>query len=925
MILKFLRRHSTHFLDSAPSSHPLLPPDALRKKLALQWVLVIPFLVQISAAVGLTGYISLRNGQDAIASLAEDLIGQTKDLVNQHLDSYLSSPHQINQINVNLIQQGVFAARDFDALSQHFWQQAQSYPDVSYIGFGLPNGEYVGAGDWYEIPGIEIDRTFANSTHYTYSSNERGQPTAIIDRWNYYPTEEEWFTETVATGKARWVISFEDVAEGIYVAATANQPIYDTKGNLVGVLGVDLRISDISNFLRQLKPSPSSSIFILEQDGTLLAASEPGAGRVATQSKTENDPSSESNLATPEALEDNAALSQGTAEKETQAGETNPETEEKSGLPGIAASEQPAATETIQLNSPEPGAPTLENGTPPTPVPVLDDAAASSSSPEPSPADIRADQRYNIRDSNNPEIQAIATALYDSDGNQKDNTGQILSVDIEGDRQYLQVTPWQDEMGLDWRIVVMVPESDFTAQIEENTRNTLLLCVLALSVASLLGMVTARWIAQPILQINKAAGAIATGQLDQQVPSSNIRELATLSASFNHMAEQVKRSLSQYAQDNETLEERVKERTQELRQAIEELQQTQAQLVHNEKMSSLGQLVAGIAHELNNPINFIYGNLPYASVYVEQLLALLNQYQTEYPHPSATIQNLTEEVEFYFLQEDLPRLLNSLNVGASRIQEIIRSLRCFSRVDESTLKTADLHEGIESTLMILNSRIKAQPNRGEIKIIRAYGDIPKIDCSPGQLNQVMMNILSNAIDALESAIEKKPSLTPKISIRTYLDQAQRTSGLLVRSSSDQAPDQNQQSDGLSAEQHANTHDLSAEQSCDRHQSSQQLVATSAGEAPPRQARAPEQANCVTIAIADNGSGISDAVRRRIFDPFFTTKPIGKGTGLGLSISYKIITEKHHGILTCNSTPGRGTEFQITLPIHSESEGEFGEG
>ena len=919
MILKLLQRHSRPS-DSVSSSHSLPQPDTLQKKFALQWVLIVPFLVQILVAVGLTSYISIRNGQEAITALAEDLISQTKELVNQHLNDYLASPHQINQINANLIEQGIFSPRDFDALSQHFWQQAQTYSDVGYIGFGLPNGEYVGAGDWYEAPGIEIDRTFADSTHFTYSSNESGRPTAIIDRWNYYPAQEEWFVETAAAAESLWVVAFEDVAEGVYVAATANYPIYDEESNLIGVLGVDLRISDISSSLRRLKPTESSSIFILGQDGTLLAASEPKAGRVATHSNAEPEARSENDLDAAESVAD-AIVKDDATESSSTSGTTALNETINSGAETEEASEQTASDEAldagIRLNTPDPAAqdgsviPSL-----PSTEEYIDGSTEVPSSPsetEPSPADVRAEQRYNIRDSQDPEILAMATALYDADGQMMDSD-QILSVNVEGDRHYLQVMPWQDEVGLDWRVVVMVPESEFTAQIRENTRNTLLLCLLAVAGASLLGILTSRWIAHPILQINKAAEAIATGHLDQRIPASNIRELSTLADSFNHMAEQVKRSLSQYAQDNETLEERVKDRTQELTQILEELRQTQAQLVHNEKMSSLGQLVAGIAHELNNPINFIYGNLPYASVYVENLLNLLNQYQAEYPHPPQSIQDLTEEIEFYFLQEDLPRLLNSLNLGARRIQEIIRSLRTFSRVDESTLKTVDIHEGIESTIMMLNSRIKAQPNRGEITIVRNYGNIPLVDCSPGQLNQVVMNILSNAIDALDSALETQPSLNPKISIRTYLDHAQRTSGLLVRSSAAPESNPHRYSNGLSPEPDLENSALDT----NPHRDRPPATAPAEGTCENGEGRSEEQVSCVTIAIADNGSGILEEARQRIFDPFFTTKPIGKGTGLGLSISYKIITEKHHGMLTCRSTPNQGTEFQITLPVHAKT-------
>ena len=217
---------------------------------------------------------------------------------------------------------------------------------------------------------------------------------------------------------------------------------------------------------------------------------------------------------------------------------------------------------------------------------------------------------------------------------------------------------------------------------------------------------------------------------------------------------------------NERLEYQVRDRTQALETTLQDFQQSQAQLIQAEKMSGLGQLVAGIAHEVNNPINFIYGNIKPAQQYTNDLFELLNLYTIHYPQPHPEIQEMIEEIDLGFMSQDLKKLLTSMKFGADRIRDLVLSLRNFSRLDEADRKQANLHEGIDSTILILQHRLKSKGNYEEIQLIYDYGELPIVNCYPGQINQVLMNILANGIDALEEACEKDNRFIPTIQIRT---------------------------------------------------------------------------------------------------------------------------------------------------------------
>lgn len=216
-----------------------------------------------------------------------------------------------------------------------------------------------------------------------------------------------------------------------------------------------------------------------------------------------------------------------------------------------------------------------------------------------------------------------------------------------------------------------------------------------------------------------------------------------------HKIESEAREKEEYIEKLHGTQSELNNRTRILEETLEKLQETQVQMIQSEKMSSLGELVAGVAHEINNPVNFIHGNIVHAREYIQDILEVIQVYQQNYSNPPTEIIDKVEEVELEFLMSDLPKTLESMQVGSDRLHEIVLSLRNFSRLDEAELKEFDIHEGIDSTLMILQNRLKAQPHRGAIEVIKEYGQLPLVECYPGQLSQVFMNIIGNAIDALE--------------------------------------------------------------------------------------------------------------------------------------------------------------------------------
>jgi signal transduction histidine kinase len=621
--------------------------------LPLRWMLVVPFLLQLSVIVGLIGYLSFQNGQKAVNDLVTQLNQEVSDRVLQHLDSFTLNSRRVAQVSLAEIETGRITPEDSRSFLSFFWQQAQTH-EVGFLLYGDRQGKLLVAGLHPGTSGVsvlELDpKKYQNRHLHVYRADKQGYPQQKIEVIPDYPFQsEDWFAKTLKLERANWSKVYNWEAPPYLLAVSASVPVHNSQGQVVGSVGVESGLSQMSQFLRSLDVSKAGRVYILERSGKLIANSTPSDPFI------------------------------------------------------------------LQNNRPQ--------------------RLSGTESPDPL---IQASARY------------LETEFQSLQGIQ---TSQQLSFKHADEKQFVQVVPWRDQWGLDWLVVVVIPESTFMAQIQANTQMTVLLCFLALTIASVLGFYTSDWISKPILQLSQASRAIAQGDFEHPQPQSFIREINRLGTSFHQMARQLCASFAELEQVNSHLEARIESRTQDLQTTLEKLHQTQTQMIQTEKMSALGQMVAGIAHEINNPVCFIQGNLDPANDYTQDLLDLIQLYQQTYPKATPEIQQAIANIDLEFISQDMPRLLQSMKMGTERIAGIVLSLRNFSRLDESNIKLVNLHEGLESSLMILQHRLKANTLRPPIQIVRNYGKIPQIECNAGQLNQVFLNLLSNAIDALEERNE----------------------------------------------------------------------------------------------------------------------------------------------------------------------------
>jgi signal transduction histidine kinase/DNA-binding NarL/FixJ family response regulator len=597
----------------------------LSRSISLQTLMVVPFVLQIFACVGLVGYLSFKNGQKAVNDLAGQLMDKASQRVDGHLDDYLALPIQLTQLNLDAIAKADLKLTDTQQAQQYFWRQTKVFPNITYVGYSLQTGREVGAGRWVKGQDIVLYENVAGGKATDYLVNETGDRGTAIQTYEYDPTSQPWYQQAVATGRLTWTAS--EVAETYdvqvtekgdslksqaqtdpstpdsYIAVSAAAPFYDQNRKLLGVTGIDLTLTSIGKFLKELNVSPGGQVFILERDGQLIgsSSSQPLLHRVQSELK-----------------------------------------------------------------------------------------------------------RYRVAESPDPLIRTVGQTLQQNFSSlQGIQSEQEFSIMLNNQRQFVQVTPWQDEVGLDWLVVVTIPESDFMGQINANTQATIILCGLALAIATALGLYTSQWIMRPIKRLGVASQKIAAGQLDQEVQPSKIKDLNVLSQSFNQMAQQIHQSFLALETANTDLEQRVADRTSELQVA------KQAADAANHAKSDF---LANMSHELRTPLNGILG---YAQI--------LQQSKT--------------------MTEKELRGVNIIDQCATHLLTLINDVLDLSKIEAGKLDIYphEVHLPAMIQGVVEICRIKAEQKRLEFHYTPDPTLPMGVKVDEKRLRQVLINLLGNAI------------------------------------------------------------------------------------------------------------------------------------------------------------------------------------
>ncbi|MEG4912817.1 ATP-binding protein [Microcoleus sp. B7-D4] len=581
------------------------------QKIPLRLVLVVPFVLQIFAAVGLTGWLSLRNGKTAVNNVTTQLRTEVVARINQQLNTYLETPHLVNAISVDAIRRfGLWNPDNMSSMRSYFYWQLKQFSTVSYISFGGEKKEYAGAG--YKDDGsvvIEITDRSTNFLNTIVKVDREGNPTQFKETHpDYDPRIRPWYKAAKVAGKPQWNKIYQYYIQPS-LGISASQPAYDKNGIFIGVVSTDLFLSKIGDFLQTLKIGKSGKTFIIERSGLLVASS--------------------------------------TAEK-----------------PFIKSKNRQKT------------------------------------------------QRLKAIESSVPLIKGTAQHLIERFGNFTEiDSNQQLEFMLNGQREFVQVSPFQDGRGLDWLIVVVVPEADFMEEINANTRSTILLCVLALVLATLLGIFASRWITHPIFLLSKASRAIASGQLNQKVDVNGINELGVLAQSFNQMAQQLRESFAALEKTNSELENRVEERTSELKEA---------KMAADTANHAKSEFLANMSHELRTPLNGILG---YSQI--------MERDQTTTPK-----------------QKDAIHIIHQCG---SHLLTLINDILDISKIEASKMELDSSSFNFSSFLIGVVEMCRIRAEQKEITFsYQVLNQLPNaVKADEKRLRQVLINLLGNAIKFTE--------------------------------------------------------------------------------------------------------------------------------------------------------------------------------
>ncbi|MGP1386959.1 MAG: PAS domain-containing protein [Thainema sp.] len=489
-------------MNLAPQSSPQPQPQQPPLRVSLRSLLIIPFVAQVFIAVTVTGWLAHRNGQQALQSLAYRLLNETSDRLNDRLRTYTSIPPLITQRNIDALEIEQLDPTSLNSWAPHLIRQSQRFPAVNYIYYGNTQGDYV---EIYKLPDnrfeFSIKNQQTNNLAITYAISTDGQVGDFLRTSTYEPRQRPWYQVAVSSGQPAWteVYEFVDADDEPTFGISFVRPYFSSNESLQGVVGVDFTTEKVERFLQQLKPSPTSAMFIIEPDGTVVASS------TESHSTADITPTDATDAAS------NTATYPFTHSPSTNSSSTNP-----------------PLTSPPSTNNSQPTHPILQRTT-----------------------------------------QQLLTQFQDLS---EIKTRQQLMFRTEGEVYWVQVRPFSDRYGLNWLGVSILPQSDFTAQIQANTRNTILFCLLALVTSTGMSLVVAHWISRPMQRLGLASQAIAEGQRHDPITPSRIREMNLLVQGFNHMMANLSQSRSQLEAYSQQLEALVEQRTHELRQSEERWQ-----------------------------------------------------------------------------------------------------------------------------------------------------------------------------------------------------------------------------------------------------------------------------------------------------------------------------------------------------------------